>query len=83
MKERVLQLGSVTTRATADHDIRPVQRLGVQGSCRSFCCFCCCSQIPSHNQGRGDRTGSSHPGAEEYPREETQTNQSSARKYHS
>ena len=32
-------------------------------------CFCCCSRINSHNQVRGHRTGSSHSGAEEYPRE--------------
>ena len=30
---------------------------------------CCCSHINSHNQVRGHRTGSSHSGAEEYPRE--------------
>ena len=30
----------------------------------------CCSHINSHNQVRGHRTGSSHSGAEEYPREE-------------
>ena len=35
----------------------------------------CCSQINSHNQVRGHRTGSSHFGAEEYPREKTQTSQ--------
>ena len=29
----------------------------------------------AHNQARGHRTASSHPGAEEYPREQTQTNQ--------
>ena len=33
------------------------------------CCCCCCSHINSHNQVRGHRTGSSHSGAEEYPRE--------------
>ena len=32
-------------------------------------CCCCCSHINSHNQVRGYRTGSSHSGAEEYPRE--------------
>ena len=32
-------------------------------------CCCCCSYINSHNQVRGHRTGSSHSGAEEYPRE--------------
>ena len=30
---------------------------------------CCCSHINSHNPVRGHRTGSSHSGAEEYPRE--------------
>ena len=35
------------------------------------CCYCCCSHINSHNQVRGHRTGSSHSGAEEYPRENT------------
>ena len=30
---------------------------------------CCCSHMNSHNQVRGHRTGSSHSGAEEYPRE--------------
>ena len=34
-------------------------------------CSCCCSHINSHNQVRGHRTGSSHSGAEEYPRENT------------
>ena len=34
-----------------------------------------CSRINSHNQVRCHRTGSSHSGAEESPREETQTNQ--------
>ena len=29
---------------------------------------CCCSHINSHNQVCGHRTGSSHSGAEEYPR---------------
>ena len=29
----------------------------------------CCSHINSHNQVRGHRAGSSHSGAEEYPRE--------------
>ena len=33
------------------------------------CCFCCCSHIYSHNQVRGHRTGSSHSGGEEYPRD--------------
>ena len=36
---------------------------------------CCSSHINSHNQVRGHRTGSSHSGVEEYPREKTQTNQ--------
>ena len=31
--------------------------------------------LVKHNQVRGHRTGSSHSGAEEYPREKTQTNQ--------
>ena len=43
----------------------------VEGLPRSVCC----SHIYSHNQVRGHRTGSSHSGAEEYPREKTQTNQ--------
>ena len=30
---------------------------------------CCCPHINSHNQVRGHRIGSSHSGAEEYPRE--------------
>ena len=33
----------------------------------------CCSHINSHDQVRGHRTGSSHSGAEEYPREKSQT----------
>ena len=37
------------------------------------CCFCCRSHINSHNQVRGHRIGSSHSGAEEYPRGKTQT----------
>ena len=32
---------------------------------------CCCSHINSHNQVCGHRTGSSHSGADEYPRENT------------
>ena len=36
---------------------------------RICCCCCCCFHINSHNQDRGHRTGSSHSGAEEYPRE--------------
>ena len=40
----------------------------------SLCCSCC-SHINSHNQVRGHRTGFSHSGAEENPREKTQTNQ--------
>ena len=32
-------------------------------------CCCCCSHINSHHQVRGHRTGSSHYGVEEYPRE--------------
>ena len=35
----------------------------------------CCSHINSHNQVRGHRTGSSHSGAEEYPREKHKQNQ--------
>ena len=35
--------------------------------CADRCC--CCSHINSHNRVRGHRTGSSHSGAEEYPRE--------------
>ena len=42
----------------------------------------CCSHINSHNQIRGHRTGSSHSGAEEYPREKTQT-KGGTRIYHS
>ena len=42
----------------------------------------CCSHINSHNQVRGHRTGSSHSGAEEYPREKTQT-KGGIRMYHS
>ena len=34
-------------------------------------CCCCCSHINSHDQVRGHRTGSSHSGAEEYARENT------------
>ena len=41
---------------------------------RCYCC-CCRSHINSHNQVRGHRTGSSHSGAEEYPRENTHTTQ--------
>ena len=39
------------------------------------CCCCCCCHINSHNHVRGHRTGSSHSGAEEYPREKKQTDQ--------
>ena len=41
--------------------------------CTCCCCCCCCSHINSHNQVRGHRTGSSHSGAEEYPRENKHT----------
>ena len=42
----------------------------------STCCCCCCySHINSHDQVRGYRTNSSHSGAEEYPREISQTTQ--------
>ena len=37
--------------------------------------FGCCSHIHSHNQVRGHRTGSSHSGVEEYPREKHKQNQ--------
>ena len=36
-------------------------------------CYCCGARLHSHNQVRGHRTGSSHSGAEEYPRDKTQT----------
>ena len=36
--------------------------------CFSSLMCCCCSRINSHNQVRGHKTGSSHSGAEEYPR---------------
>ena len=39
---------------------------------QSVCCSlgcCCCSHIDSHNQVRGQRTGSSHSGVEEHPSE--------------
>ena len=43
--------------------------------CCCCCCCCCCHfHINSHNQVRGHRTGPSHSGAEEYPREKN-TNQ--------
>ena len=42
-------------------------------------CPCCCSHINSNNQVRGHRTCSSHSGAEEYPREKTQTTQGGTR----
>ena len=35
----------------------------------------CCSHINSHNQVRGHRTGSSHSGVEEYPREKKKKTQ--------
>ena len=43
---------------------------------------CCCSHINSHNQVRGHRTGSSHSGAEEYPREKHEQKQGCTRTYH-
>ena len=49
-------------------DVTRVSNIRSGGSC------CCCSHINSHNQVRGHRTGSSHSGDEEYPREKTQTN---------
>ena len=36
---------------------------------------CCCPHITSHNEVRGHKTGFSHSGAEEYPREKHKTNQ--------
>ena len=50
---------------------------------RYCCCCCCCCNIKSHNQVRSHRTGSSHSGAEEYPRENTHTTQRGTRIYHS
>ena len=46
-------------------------------------CSCCCSHITSHNQVRGHRTGSSHSGAEEYPREKHKQSKGGAPIYHS
>ena len=43
----------------------------------------CWSHINSHNQVRGHNPGSSHSGAEEYPRENTHTTQGGTRIYHS
>ena len=40
---------------------------------------CCCSHINSHNQVRGHRTGSSHSGAEEYPRKKHEQTKGGAR----
>ena len=37
----------------------------------ALCCCCCCSHINSHNQARGQRTGSSPSGVEEYPTEKS------------
>ena len=51
----------------------------VRGCC--CCCCCCCSHINSHNQVRGVMTGSSHSGAEEYPREKTGSSHSGAEEY--
>ena len=42
---------------------------------RELCCCCCCSYINSDYQVRRHKTDSSHSGAEEYPREKTQTSQ--------
>ena len=44
---------------------------------------CCCSHINSHNQVRGHRTGSSHSGAEEYPRGKHKQLKGGTRIYHS
>ena len=49
----------------------------VAGCC--CCCCCCCSHMNSHNQVRGHRTGSSHSGAEEYPREKHKQTKGGAR----
>ena len=43
------------------------------------CCCCCCSHMNSHNQVRGHTTGSSHSGAEEYPREKHKQTKGGAR----
>ena len=45
--------------------------------------YCCYSHINSHNQVRGHRTGSSHSGAEEYPREKHKQTKGGTRIYHS
>ena len=39
--------------------------------------------VLTYNQVRGHSTGSSHSGAEEYPRENTHTTQGGTRIYHS
>ena len=44
---------------------------------------CCCSHINSHNQVRDHRTGSSHSGAEEYPREKHKQTKGGTRIDHS
>ena len=51
--------------------------------CCCRCCCCCCSHINSRNQVRGHRTGSSHSGAEEYPREKHKQTKGGTRIYHS
>ena len=44
---------------------------------------CSWSHFNSHNQVRGHRTGSSHSGAEEYPREKHKQTKGGTRIYHS
>ena len=74
--------GSLDKVGTTMHDTRlhtglhAVSCGSSSAAAYSICiCCCCCSHINSHNQVRGHRTGSSHSGAEEYPREIPQTSQ--------
>ena len=57
-------------------ELAPLVRNVLDASCR-FCCYCCCfcSHFKCDNQVRVHRTRSSYSGAEEYPRERTQTTQ--------
>ena len=75
------QLTTTASRLGTNQTLPKFQILKIQYYCCCNCC--CCSHISSLNQVRGHRAGSSHSGAEEYPREKTQTTQGGTRIYHS
>ena len=80
MSKKLYQITSIKNKNTLHPAVRSKirQNSSLQAVCDTptarttgGCVFIkdCCSQFNSHNQVRGHRTGSSHSGAEEYPRE--------------